>query len=364
VSGELTLSTAAAALNNVTALEVSGSITANTATYDQVTSLVVSSDFDAGAVNFNNLQSLTVKSDGEFTTTGTIGPTAVTDPPGITVEIAAGGSVSVASINRLKTSAIAGALTADGFTLHESSSILSAAAGGTINGITFPAETTGVTLAPDTVTITDGYTVPRNEILAIETGSSLIIPTTKALTFEPFSSASGDGVIIAQGSTTGGTIVIDGVAGYTTTPDGVAGGNFRPALAALVEDTAKLTNSVNLDAFYVDGPAKPYLGIGSVTISGTSATSLDSPTLNANTTLDLAGNTVTITGTNAIDVASATVAVSSVNIQVTDTSYAASNAKLVILNVAPAADTKLSNNGLINATNVPNFSIGLTTSRS
>jgi hypothetical protein len=94
VSGGLTLSTAATALNNVTALEVSGSITANTATYDQVTGLVVSSTFNAGAVNFNNLQSLTVKSDGAFTTTGTIGPTAVTDPPGIIVEITGTDTIS------------------------------------------------------------------------------------------------------------------------------------------------------------------------------------------------------------------------------------------------------------------------------
>jgi hypothetical protein len=373
--GALTLSTTATALNNVTDFEVSGTITALTATYDQVTSLVVGSLFNAGTVNFNNLQTLKVNAGGAFVTTGTIGSDE-TDSEGIVLDIAAKGSAGAASIKKLRTSVVAGSLAIGGFTLFNTDSTLSAAAGGTINGITFPAETKPITgVGLNTVT-SDDYTVPRNAILGLATGSILLFPAGKVLTFEPFATAEGDGVIKAVGSTTGGTIVIDGVEGYTTIDTGVEGDNFRTAVSALIADTGKLTDHIDLKpTFYSTGSAANYLGIGSVALTTTGATSITTLpdasaatpllALTATTSWNPATPTFTysIAGDAPTGVTTLPVSVSTVNLQVTDAAYNAPNARKVILTVTPAAGTKLKNNGLINAKDVPAFNIGVLTGR-
>jgi hypothetical protein len=385
VAGKLTVS--AATFSNVTDLKVSGELDASAApavSYDQITSLVVDSEFNAGTKNFGNLQSLTVNKGGEFTA-GSIGSPA-TDAAGLTITIGAAeglvaaGSVEVASINKLKTSVIDGVLTTGSFTLLDAANdTLSVAAGGTINGVTFPAASPITSVAANTVTI-DDYTVPRNETLDIGTGSTLIIPTGKVLTIAPFALASGSGVILARGSTDGGTITIDTTEGYTTTVTGVDGDTIRTAVAALIADTAKLTNSVDLKTtFYSGGSAAAYPGIGSVTISaddtatdilsGTDGTSGTVITLDAATTLDLATTVPTYAkdGTDAVNAdistgAGTAFSINSGDLQLTDDNYDGSGTDYVyILTVTPGAGTKLVNSGLINPTDVPAFNIGVAT---
>ncbi|MDR0689965.1 MAG: hypothetical protein LBG08_06850 [Spirochaetaceae bacterium] len=369
VAGNLTLS--AATLTNVTELKVSGALAADAAIYDQVTSLVVDSEFDAGAKAFTSLQSLRVNAGGEFTTTGNIG-SAAADAAGITIEAA--GKASVGAINKLKASVITGSLSATGFTVLDpaTENTLSAAAGGAINGVKFPAAALISALATDAVTIED-YTVPRNETLDLAAGSTLTIAATKALTFELFGSASGEGVIVAQGDAGSGTIKIDATEGYTTTADGVAGGKLRAAVTAFSADTGVLTaNTIDLKStFYSGGADSNYYGIGSVTLTAVDtgvdvSTTVDgsSGTVITLVSTELRGTIVVAKGgadASDVDVANFTPSIVSDKLQVADSAYASSTAKVVIVTFS---GVKLVSEGLINAAVVPDFSIGVKTSRS
>jgi hypothetical protein len=339
--------------------------------------------FNAGAVNFNNLQSLTVNAGGAFETTGTIGSDAA-DSAGIEITVAAAkaplpaGSVEVASIKKLRTAVIAGSLTTGSFTPLNAESTLSAAAGGTINGITFPAATLPITsvTSGNTVTI-DDYTVPRNAILDLASGSILIIPPGKVLTFETFALAEGSGVIRAEGTTVGGTIKIDGAEGYTTTATGVEGDDFRTAVSALITDTGKLTNYLDLKpAFWNAGTGANYLGIGSIVLSNTTATPINvgadgtgtAFALSTGTTLDLTSTvpTIVILGGDTVGTAVAgdfTVEDNGTAIEVTDSGHNTSGDIYLILTVTPVVGTKLVNSELINAAAVPSFNIGVQTER-
>jgi hypothetical protein len=368
-------SSSSARFNNLADLKVSGTFAATNAniSFDAVTSLVVDSTFNAAGENFGNLQSLTVNKGGDFTAAA-IG-SAADDAVGIAITIGAGelpilpGKATVGVINKLKTSVINGELIATGFTLFDAAAdTLSAGAGGTINGVTFPAETAITTLATDSVTIGD-YTVPRNETLTIAASSTLIIPATKVLTIARFGLVDGTGTILARGSTDGGSITVDGAEGYTTTAIGVAGDDFRAAVAALIADTAKLTNSIDLTATFAGGTGGPYLGIGSVTITSTAATAIKDGAdgvagtalaLDTDTTVDLTAITPTVAAGDTIS--GTTVALAAGAIEITD-AWATGSAKTTILTFAPATGTKLTNNELIYPTDVPSFNIGVITAR-
>ncbi|MFP3090402.1 hypothetical protein LQZ21_08755 [Treponema sp. TIM-1] len=391
VSGTLTAN--AALFNNVADLTVAGTLTATAATYDKVKTLVVDGTFNTTAATkaaFNSLESLTVNPGGTFTTTKDIGSNA-TDAAGITivikpedkttVPVTPPGSATVGVINKLRTSVIEGSLEANGFSTFDTNATLTAAEGGTINGVTFPAVTrpiTAITAAAGplyTVTI-DDYTVPRDGELRIGSTSTLIIPTGKVLTIEAYGDTAGSGKINAQGAALGGTIVIDGVQGYTTVSGGVAGDKLRPAVVAIKGDTDKLTNAIDLKAtFFTLGTADDYLGIGSITVSGTTADDvLDDGVGNGGTAIELTAGTVVgetsatgKDGTNAADIAAPanikikTSAGTPNKLQLIDADYDGSgNVKKAILIFN---GVKLQNNGLINPTEVPAFSIGVSTKR-
>jgi hypothetical protein len=193
VSGSGSLTANAALFNNVGDLTVSGEITANAATYNKVKTLTVDSPFNANAAVFASLESLTVNPGGAFATTGSIG-SGEANAAGITITIKpslkTGGTIvkqagiaAVGSINKLKTSSIEGVLIAGGFTLLDASNPFTIAAGGTINGVTFPAESPIAALAAaDTVTI-EGYLVPADGTLVIDDGSTLIVTAGTTLTY-------------------------------------------------------------------------------------------------------------------------------------------------------------------------------------
>ncbi|MDR2210126.1 MAG: hypothetical protein LBO65_01465 [Spirochaetaceae bacterium] len=384
VSG--TLIAAAAKFNNITDLTVEGTVTATAATYDQVKTLVVDGEFDTTAAtnaSFKNLESLTVNPGGEFTTTKAIGSNETT-AAGITivikpedkttVPVTPAGVATVGVINKLKTSVIEGYLYAAGFSTFDTNASLTAAAGGTINGVTFPAVTRPITAitattGPEYTVTIDDYTVPRDKELEIATDSTLIIPTGKVLTIEAFSDTSGDGVIKALGAASGGTIVIDGVTGYTTTSTGVAGASLRPAVLAFAADTALLTNNSSINLFTTFGGTDPQPGIGSIAITATSATTVkdgaDGATgsaivLSTGTALAAAG-THTKGGTDNTTTGDIPLTVDgSGNLQLTDAGFTGSGAKYLILTFN---GVKLQNSELINPTEVPAFSIGVETKR-
>jgi hypothetical protein len=139
VKGNLTAS--AAAFTGLTSLTVSGSLTAGNATYNKLTSLTVESPLSIGTP-LSALTSLDVKSGGAFTGL-TIGDADLTHD-GITVTVAPKGSAAVTVINNLESAKIEGSLTANSFTYDTAGSPpspLEAAAGGSVNGVSFPAET-------------------------------------------------------------------------------------------------------------------------------------------------------------------------------------------------------------------------------
>jgi hypothetical protein len=396
---ESTLTAPEALFNNIEDLTADGlgtGITAAKATYDKVKNLVVNGVFTAGAAAaFNSLESLTVNPGGIFFTTSHIGSDAQEAPattitlkpaeikPGSRIEA---GIAIVGLIKKLKTSAIEGSLIATGFAT-ETGNTLTAAAGGTINGVTFPAamdptkpitSITATAVPAYTVTI-DDYTVPRDKTLNVGDDSTLIIPTGKILTIAPFGNTSGDGKIKAQGTTNGGSITIDGVAGYLTTPTGVDGGKLRPAVVAITKDTVTLTDKDAIDlkgTFFVGGSASAYPGIGSIETTSVTAeavldgadTTGDELELSAGTVVEATAATAK-EGANAGDIATlanVTIEASGLTtnnyLKLKDTDWAtAGSAKVAILTFS---GVKLQNSGLINPAEVPIFHIGLKTKRS
>jgi hypothetical protein len=366
VEGAFTAS--AATFTRLTSLAVSGTLTAGDANYGDVTSLVVDSGFDAGAKPFPKLETLTVNEGGDFETTGSIGATAA-DFAGTTITVAAKGAASVGAILKLNTSAISGSLSATGFTANTNAT-LTAAEGGTLNGVTFPAATLAITsLAADTVTI-DDYTVARDTTLNVAASSVLVIPSGKKLTIALYGLTDGEGVIKAEGTTAGGTIVIDGVVDYITTDAGVAGESLRAAVLSMAADTVKLTDKagISLDATF---GTTGVIGIGSVDI-----TTDETPTAindGADTTgeplvLDTATEfavdaTIALNGgSNASDVSNTNFALTVDNgaLKLTDTELVDSSEKVFVLKFSAL---KLKNSGLIAPAVVPDFSIGVKTKR-
>jgi hypothetical protein len=387
VSGVFTA--ASALFNNVTDLTVSGTITAASATYDKVKTLVVDSTFNAGIAAFNSLESLTVNPGGAFTTSGSIGSDA-TDAVGIVITlkpadikpgiIIPAGSATVGDIKKLKTSAIEGSLNATSFTTLDTNNTLTAAAGGAINGVTFPAVTPAITsitgiLGPVYTVTSDTYIVPRDGTLTIAATSTLIIPTGKTLTIEPYGSTAGTGVIKALGTTFGGTITIDGVEGYTTTDIGVTGAALRPAVITIAADTVKLTNkaAINLQpTFHASlAPVATIPGIGSVTATTGPDNVLDGDNgtgsaiaLNANTSL-VVGITVT-PAEGGEDVASVdptdfTLDINAPNLQITDAQFNSGGTNPYV--IITFTGVKLTNSELIPPAVVPPFAIGVITER-
>jgi hypothetical protein len=383
VSG--TLTAAAAKFNNITDLSVAGTLTATTATYDKVKTLVVDGEFNTTAAtnaSFKSLESLTVNPGGEFTTTKDIGSNE-TDAAGITIVIkpedkttvpaTPAGEATVAVINKLKASVIEGSLKANGFSTFDTNASLTAAAGGTINGVTFPAVTRPITsLATQDTVYIDDYTVPRDTELKLALGSILNIPTGKVLTIEAFGDTLGDGKIKALGAASGGTIVIDGITGYTTTNDGVAGANLRAAVLAFAADTPKLKDddAINLNSAFIGSDKS---AVGSVTVA-TVNTPVDVSKTDDGSTgtailfsvgIEFTGGTIAVTGTGASDVANTNFTLSVAggtpyNLQIADSALATGTAKKVVLTFN---GWKLQKNGLINSTEVPAFSIGVETTR-
>jgi hypothetical protein len=362
VAGDLTLSDAT--LSKVEELTVTGALDATSATYARVKTLTVGSDLTI-TQTLNALESLTVNA-GAFIAANAVGSAE----EGLTIAVAKDASATVASITKLKTSTIQGALTAPGF-VPDTEAVLTAAAGAAINGITFPAAAVITALGTAAVTI-DNYTVPEEATLVIGT-STLTIPTGKVLTLEADAVVSGtSGKIIALGDTSGGSITIDGTVGYLTEAGGVTGTNFMNALGALKTAVVKLTNnSIDLKTTYFAAGSDPqYLGIGSVSAINTSATAVTNAPdgssgtpieLGANTEFTTAVGTVTQSGTDSSITGTITVGLAAGALQVTDGDHASSTPKKVILTVP--AGLQLKNNGLISPVELPAFSIGLTTSR-
>jgi hypothetical protein len=368
VAGDFTASVAT--FTRLTSLTVSGTLSAGDANYGDVTSLVVDSVFNAGAKPFPKLETLTVNAGGNFVTTGNIGATA-TDFAGTTIVVAANGAASVGEILKLNTSPISGSLSATRFTVNGTAT-LTAADGGTINGVTFPAATLAITsLAADTITI-DDYTVPRDTTLDVGAGKTLVIPTGKKLTIAQYGLTSGTGVIKAQGTTVGGTIVIDGVVDYITEASGVTGANLRPAVLAMTADTVKLTDKAAINLATTFGGTGPTPGIGSVAITSTTAVQVTTApdaeaggsniTLGEYTGIAVAPTTITASGNDsATTTASFVLSVTTGAFKLEDSAWNETAAKTAILKFT---GLKLKNSGLIAPAVVPDFSIGVKTSRS
>jgi hypothetical protein len=374
VAGVFTAS--AATFTRLTSLTVSGTLSADYANYGDVISLVVDSVFNAGTKPFPKLETLTVNAGGNFVTTGNIGATAA-DFAGTTIVVAANGAASVGNILKLNTSPISGSLSATGFTVNTNAT-LTAADGGTINGVTFPAATLAITsLGGTTVnpTITiDDYTVLRDTTLDIANNSTLIIPAGKKLTIALYGLTDGEGKIRAQGTTVGGTIVIDGVVDYITDGDGVAGEDLRLAFSKIAEDTVTLTNNSIALADGTFGTTGAF-GIGSVAIAAASTPTTvkdddDAGDAGTEITLDTAAGftgtiTVTGTGTGAGDITPATsfslsVDESTGNLKLADALWVTTTEKVAVLKFS---GVKLTNSGLIAPVVVPDFSIGVKTKR-
>jgi hypothetical protein len=165
---------------------VSGSLTAANAVYTNLTSLTVASPF-AITTPLTVLELLEVKDGGVFVNNGVIGTQlGGTGVEPIEVKIAPLGSATVTTITNLKTSTIEGALTAVSFiydTTGNAPTPLNVAAGGSINGITFPVATPIDELGTiDTVTIGD-YTVPVDKNFTIPGDKTLTIAAGKILTY-------------------------------------------------------------------------------------------------------------------------------------------------------------------------------------
>jgi hypothetical protein len=369
VAGVFTASDAT--FTRLTSLTVSGTLSATNANYGDVTSLVVDSGFDAGAKPFPKLETLTVNEGGDFATTGSIGNTG-TDFAGTTITVAAKGAASVGAILKLNTSAISGSLSATGFTVNGTAT-LTAAEGGTLNGVTFPAATLAITAlggttANPTITI-DDFTVPRDTTLVVGTDSTLVIPSGKKLTIALYGLTDGEGVIKAEGTTVGGTIVIDGVADYITTDAGVKGESLRAAVSKIAADTVKLTDSITLvEAFNLT----PTPAIGSVALTTTSATAVTTATdaggggtasARDEYTEFVAAVTPTASGTDSASITpgNITLSVDSGALKLADSDSTDSSGKYAIVKFN---GLKLKNSGLIAPAAVPDFSIGVKTNRS
>jgi hypothetical protein len=361
VAGDLTLSDAT--LSKIENLTVTGELDATSATYARVKTLTVGSTLTI-TQPLNLLESLSVNA-GVFTAANATGSAE----EGLTIAVAAGAAATMGSITKLKTSTIQGALTAPGF-VPDTGAVLTAAAGAAINGITFPADAVITALGTAAVTI-DNYTVPEEETLAIGT-STLTIPTGKILTLEADAVVSGStGTIVALGDTAGGSITIDGTAGYLTEAGGVTGTNFMDALAALKAAVVTLTNSIDLRAtYFAGGNESQYLGIGSVTVTSNSAgvAVVNTGTGSGGSALDIgdttfvgAIGTITQSGTNTGLTGTIAVSLDSGAIKVADDGWVVTTPKYVILTVP--AGLKLENNDLLSPVELPAFSIGLTTAR-
>ena len=157
---ELDVSTAGT-LATITGLTVDGTLTASKATLAQATSLTVGQD-----------ASLTA---GE----------ATGNDEGIAITVDAGGSATVGTIAKLlapSSVAAGGTLTATAITAFDTEVELEVGAGGTVNGIVFPAATAISALAANALTIGDltvpagaTLTVPASTTLKLDTGKSLVL---------------------------------------------------------------------------------------------------------------------------------------------------------------------------------------------
>jgi hypothetical protein len=219
VGGGLTATEAT--LAKVTNHTVQGQLTALKATYIGLTELTVAGN-DDGTPNYTGfavstpltaLTSLTVKAGGIFTSTSDVGIGTGTSTVGFTLTIDEGGKATIDKITKLGASTIAGALiTPKDFTRNTTGvtvSPLSIVAGGSINGITFPAATT--------VSKIDGADAVTIEDITIEATKTFDIPGTptypgneKTLTIAAGKTFTYDGVVTIE---VGGKLVLAAATG-------------------------------------------------------------------------------------------------------------------------------------------------------
>ncbi|MDR0589112.1 MAG: hypothetical protein LBG25_01055, partial [Spirochaetaceae bacterium] len=171
VKGSLTAD--AALLSRLETLTVSGSLTAASASYTKVKALTVGAEF-AVTRDLGALETLTVTAGGAFEGVG-VGGTE-----GVTITVASGASAEVGAITNLKPSTIEGALIATSYTVYGAGGTpapgtpLSVAAGGTVNGITFPAPVKVAAVAAGSATI-EGITIEEDQLLTIPASATLVI---------------------------------------------------------------------------------------------------------------------------------------------------------------------------------------------
>jgi hypothetical protein len=168
-------------------------------------------------------------------------------------------------------------------------------------------------------------------------------------------------------TTNGGTITIGTTPGYTTSGTGVAAAKatIEAAISDLNDDIALLANTVNMSAF-----GGGTTGIGSITLTGTTATAIkdgadgstgSSITLGSTLagTLTATGDDVTGTHGDDIKAATFTLSLSTADVAIADGDYASTEEKKGVVTFDAV---KLQKDELISPV-VPAFSIGVITKR-
>jgi hypothetical protein len=242
VNGNLTATEAF--LARITDLTVSGSLTAVKATYSKVTKLTVNSAFNIGSVSLPALEDLIVNNGGAFITTGSIG--TVASENGVGLEIAPKGSASVGAINSLRTSTIQGSLTASAFTLYAPSPLptpapqLMVAAGGSINGITFPGVVVVTVLSNVNSVTIDDFTLPEDQGFVIPATKSLVIGAGKTFTYDGQVTIGASGNLVLA-TDTGSVAKIAGKGSITTGVAATGTTTIKGAWEAAGTGTGSLT---------------------------------------------------------------------------------------------------------------------------
>ncbi|MDR2444731.1 MAG: hypothetical protein LBD44_02175, partial [Spirochaetaceae bacterium] len=218
----------------------------------------------------------------------------------------------------------------------------------------------------DDVSLANNTTIPGGLTLTIESGKALTV-TSGILTVETSAAFDGSGTVKTIGAS---TITFGDIAGFTVDTAGIGGSGIADALTSLTTDMAAFKNKDGIDLSTIFGAAST-TGIGSVTLSDTNATVVkDNATyasgteITLSTSTDLVTTPVTassISGTNAdLTAANFTLTIASNKLNITDSQYASSTAKVAVLGFT---NVKLKSGTLISPA-LPTFNIGVTTSRS
>jgi hypothetical protein len=320
----------------------------------------------AGAI-FTAKASDTLNSVESLTVSGSLTASAATGAgDGIVIIVNTGGSLEVGEIEKLLDSSVGtgAALTTGDITAFEEDNTLTASAGSTVNGVTFPAQAAITALGAAEITI--GGTLNLAQGLGLDS-VDLVLAEEAVLVIPESAALSGDGLIKAED----GTITFAGHEGFTTSNNGIAANGLLAAASKILADAAQLTNSAAIVLDTTFGTEGGIKGIGSVVLAGSSAVDIrveadaggsgDEITLDDDTSLvgDITAASAAGTNDDVITVSNITMSIGSNKLQLADSDAANSGVKFAVVTFE---DVQIQNGELISPV-LEAFNVGIKTVR-